>query len=96
MQIYIHDTIWTPLYTIISFQKIMNMILYHISSKELHRHCGALLYAIITLVVITLVKEYSHNIKHHPFTPVSFSYINKLWFSWNISLLIPSLSLSTV
>ena len=47
--------------------------MYYMYSQELHWHQCALLYAIIALLVITLVKRYSHIVEHHPFTAAFFS-----------------------
>ena len=72
MQFYIHNTIWTPLCTIIPFHPIMNAIIYYKYPKELNSHHWALLYALFALLVIVLVKRDNHIVERHPFTAVYF------------------------
>ena len=80
MQFYIHNTTWMPLFIIISSQSVMNVIIYYMYSKELH-HC-ALLYTFITLLVITLVKRYSHITQHQSIHCSMFQFVKELSFSW--------------
>ena len=54
----------------------MNKIINYMYSEELHQQYCVLSYAIVTSLVITLVKRYSHIVKQHPLIFSVFDYLN--------------------